>query len=140
MIDEERIEISENQLKEAKQMVEESDIKYDEVRAKFCVKQRRHLKASLCVRLLASWPWWRGTWRGQRRGLRRERAKLLIWKRNSGWSLKKSFPKNEHLVKGHFHKAGKDHIKTGCHLGPPTYFNIFLSLVKKGVGCQSLFS
>jgi hypothetical protein len=31
MIDEERIEISENQLKEAKQMVEESDIKYDEV-------------------------------------------------------------------------------------------------------------
>jgi hypothetical protein len=34
MIDEERIEISENQLKEAKQMVEESDIKYDEVRIK----------------------------------------------------------------------------------------------------------
>ena len=31
MIDEERIEISESQLKEAKQMVEESDIKYDEV-------------------------------------------------------------------------------------------------------------
>ena len=31
MIDEERIEISENQLKEARQMVEESDIKYDEV-------------------------------------------------------------------------------------------------------------
>merc|ERR1719495_2912203 len=29
MIDEQRIDISENQLKEAKQMVEESDIKYD---------------------------------------------------------------------------------------------------------------
>merc|ERR1719225_369655 len=34
MIDEQRIDISENQLKEAKQMVEESDIKYDEVARK----------------------------------------------------------------------------------------------------------
>merc|ERR1712083_510149 len=31
MIDEERIDLLENQVKEAKQMVEESDIKYDEV-------------------------------------------------------------------------------------------------------------
>merc|ERR1712077_41185 len=37
MIDEERIEISENQLKEAKQMVEESDIKYDEVARKLAM-------------------------------------------------------------------------------------------------------
>merc|ERR1711874_948000 len=37
MIDEQRIEISENQLKEAKQMVEESDIKYDEVARKLAM-------------------------------------------------------------------------------------------------------
>ena len=34
MIDEERIDLLENQVKEAKQMVEESDIKYDEVARK----------------------------------------------------------------------------------------------------------
>ncbi len=43
MIDEERIEISENQLKEAKQMVEESDIKYDEVRIKDDIWNRLYL-------------------------------------------------------------------------------------------------
>merc|ERR1711974_357521 len=37
MIDEQRIDISENQLKEAKQMVEESDIKYDEVARKLAM-------------------------------------------------------------------------------------------------------
>merc|ERR1712150_305828 len=37
MIDEQRIEISENRLKEAKQMVEESDIKYDEVARKLAM-------------------------------------------------------------------------------------------------------
>merc|ERR1712228_94290 len=37
MIDEERIDVSENQLKEAKQMVEECDIKYDEVARKLAM-------------------------------------------------------------------------------------------------------
>merc|ERR1711902_384666 len=37
MIDEQRIDISENQLKEARQMVEESDIKYDEVARKLAM-------------------------------------------------------------------------------------------------------
>merc|ERR1712038_1700695 len=37
MIDEERIDLMENQVKEAKQMVEESDIKYDEVARKLAM-------------------------------------------------------------------------------------------------------
>merc|ERR1719507_2372970 len=37
MIDEERIDLLENQVKEAKQMVEESDIKYDEVARKLAM-------------------------------------------------------------------------------------------------------
>merc|ERR1712061_801750 len=37
MTDEERIDVSENQLKEAKQMVEECDIKYDEVARKLAM-------------------------------------------------------------------------------------------------------
>ena len=37
MIDEERIDLLENQVKEAKQMVEESDIKYDEVAIKLAM-------------------------------------------------------------------------------------------------------
>merc|ERR1712027_178122 len=37
MIDEERIDLLENQVKEAKQMVEESDIKYDEVTRKLAM-------------------------------------------------------------------------------------------------------
>ena len=61
MIDEERIEISENQLKEAKQMVEESDIKYDEVSNKKCNQCKDDIVYRLSHRLLVSWPWWRVT-------------------------------------------------------------------------------
>ena len=61
MIDEERIEISENQLKEAKQMVEESDIKYDEVSYKKFNQCKDDILYRLCHRLLVSWPWWRVT-------------------------------------------------------------------------------
>ncbi len=56
MIDEERIEISENQLKEAKQMVEESDIKYDEVRIKDDIWNRLYVlskqKFTFCMMCL----------------------------------------------------------------------------------------
>merc|ERR1712110_82549 len=45
MIDEQRIEISENQLKEAKQMVEESDIKYDEVARKLAMVEGDLMRA-----------------------------------------------------------------------------------------------
>merc|ERR1719312_425716 len=45
MIDEQRIDISENQLKEAKQMVEESDIKYDEVARKLAMVEGDHERA-----------------------------------------------------------------------------------------------
>ena len=39
------IDISENQLKEAKQMVEESDIKYDEVARKLAMVEGDHERA-----------------------------------------------------------------------------------------------
>ena len=43
MIDEERIDLLENQVKEAKQMVEESDIKYDEVARKLAMVEGRYI-------------------------------------------------------------------------------------------------
>merc|ERR1719208_649654 len=45
MIDEERVDMLENQVKEAKQMVEESDIKYDEVARKLAMVEGDHERA-----------------------------------------------------------------------------------------------
>merc|ERR1711868_243767 len=45
MIDEERIDLLENQVKEAKTMVEESDIKYDEVARKLAMVEGDHQRA-----------------------------------------------------------------------------------------------
>merc|ERR1711997_1406397 len=45
MIDEERVDMLENQVKEARQMVEESDIKYDEVARKLAMVEGDHQRA-----------------------------------------------------------------------------------------------
>merc|ERR1712088_894239 len=45
MIDEERVDMLENQVKEARQMVEESDIKYDEVARKLAMVEGDHERA-----------------------------------------------------------------------------------------------
>ena len=79
--DEEKMEIQEVQLKEAKHIAEEADRKYEEVSSRQSpwIQMRMHWLAAcsmavLCVRLPANWWCWRESWSAQRTGLRWQRG------------------------------------------------------------------
>lgn len=88
MKDEEKMEIQEMQLKEAKHIAEEADRKYEEVRADFsadfrlscvsvaiCVLAQLWFLCLFNVRLLANWWSLRVSWREQKRGQRLQSCK-----------------------------------------------------------------
>lgn len=81
MKDEEKMEIQELQLKEAKHIAEEADRKYEEVRGVWLTLSLRFFVLScnftpfLTLRSLANWWSWRASWREPRSGLRWQSCK-----------------------------------------------------------------
>ena len=86
MKDEEKMEIQEMQLKEAKHIAEEADRKYEEVRTQitcsatfiFQLGDESDVILISCLldfRLLVNWSSWRESWREQRRGRRSQNCK-----------------------------------------------------------------